>query len=209
MGDVERRYLVAGAARPIELREEPDQAPRIVGLAAVFESMSEDLGGFREIIKPTAFDRVIREKQDVRALFNHERALVLGRTTAGTLELRIEEAGLVFEVVPPESRADVVELVRRRDVTGASFSFRIHDEGDIRGDRWLVAEDGTVVREVLDVDVFDVGPVTFPAYQATEVSTRALGELAELRARPPADLVRAGSIPLEVLVADHRLRSSR
>src|SRR5262245_2558056 len=127
--DVETRYL-----RSTELRAEgaDGERPLIVGYAAVFESLSEDLGGFRERIRPDAFTRSLQEGADVRALVDHDPSRVLGRNKAGTLRLRTDTRGLLVEIDPPNTTAgrDIVESIRRGDVDGMSFAFRTPKGGD-------------------------------------------------------------------------------
>ena len=122
-----------------------------------------------ERIMPGAFDRALREKQDVRCLFNHEADHVLGRTASQTLTLRVDGTGLWYECSLPESRADVAESIKRGDVDGSSFSF-VPRETVWRD----VVENGRNVtyREISDVDLIDVSPVTFPAYEAATVNMR-------------------------------------
>lgn len=153
----------------VEVRSVDDSAPVVVGYAAVFNTLSEDLGGFREMIIPGAFDRAVSERQDVRALVDHAPGRILGRTKAGTLTLSVDEHGLRAEITPPQTNAaaEVMEAIRRGDVDGMSFAFRV------RTDLWRT-EDGTDIREVRDLDLFDVSVVTYPAYPATEVALRSL-----------------------------------
>ena len=94
MADIERRQLNEG----LELRAKEGGGKTLTGYAAVFDSLSEDLGGFREIIKPGAFDRALKDKHDVRALVNHDNSLLLGRTASGTLRLSTDERGLKYEI---------------------------------------------------------------------------------------------------------------
>lgn len=154
----------------IETRE--DGPSRLIGYAAVFydgrpETQYQLWDDVVERIAPGAFARALREGQDVRALYNHDASEVLGRTPE-TLILAEDERGLRYEVVlPPTQLArDLVALVQRGDVTGSSFSFTV------RGYR-TTEEDGITVRTLTDLDLFDVGPVTFPAYEGTEVAARA------------------------------------
>lgn len=162
---IERRVLKGG----LELRQEGEPKPTIMGYAAVFDSLSEDLGGFRERIKVGAFTRTIREGADVRALVDHDPSKILGRNTAGTLRLKPNAKGLLSEIDPPDTTAgrDIVESIKRGDVSGMSFGFMV------RSDEWHM-EDGVPIRELLDVDLFDVSVVTFPAYPETDVAVRSL-----------------------------------
>lgn len=157
----------------IEMRDSASGGlPTIVGYAAVF-NVETDIGGFfRERIRPGAFARAIAEQQDVRALFNHDANLLLGRLGAGTLRMAEDEQGLRVEIDPPDTQTgrEVVELIRRGDIYGMSFGFMATQES------WDSMEDGVALRILEDVDLFDVSPVTFPAYEKTEVSVRSAAE---------------------------------
>lgn len=89
------------------------------GYAALFNSRSHDLGGFREIILPGAFDRSLKEHPDVLALVDHDEGKVLARTTNGTLRIQPDERGLKVEIDPADTSyaRDILALVRRGDVT--------------------------------------------------------------------------------------------
>ncbi|HXG36530.1 MAG TPA: HK97 family phage prohead protease [Dehalococcoidia bacterium] len=165
----------------IEIRAEraADGRPeKISGHAAVFNKLSEPIGwwGFRERVKPGAFKKTIKE-QDIRALFNHNPDYVLGRNRSGTLTLREDKIGLYFEAEPPDTTwaRDLMVSIERGDIDQASFSFRVINE------RWMVV-DGEDVRELLEVKLGDVSPVTFPAYPQTDVQARseARSDLLEL-----------------------------
>jgi uncharacterized protein len=174
--DVETRFL-----RPAELRAEDGEGklPLIVGYAAVFDSLSEDLGGFRERIHRDAFTRTLQAGADVRALVDHEPSRILGRSKAGTLRLRADAHGLRVEIDPPNTSAgrDIIESIRRGDVDGMSFAFRTPRGGD----DWRM-EDGGPTRTILDLDLLDVSAVTYPAYLQTDLSLRHLGACRRLRA---------------------------
>ena len=167
MNEIERR---AFGVVEIEVRAE-GASPMIRGHAAVFEKLSEDLGGFREKIAPGAFANSLAG--DVRALFNHDANLVLGRTTAGTLRLSEDKKGLAVEIDPPdtETARHIMESMRRGDVTQMSFGFRTIKDQWERG-----AAGKPDTRTLLDVELFDVSPVTFPAYPQTDVAVRSLSE---------------------------------
>lgn len=166
--DVAEMIVERRCTEPGELRAEA-LPRRLMGYAAVFESPSNDLGGFREVIAPGAFRRALASGADVRALWNHEGMYVLGRSTAGTLRLSETERGLWMEVDLPATQYadDLLALVQRGDVTQMSFAFRaVRDE-------WTRQDSGPL-RRLLDVDLYDVSPVTFPAYEATSVTARAM-----------------------------------
>lgn len=159
----------------------------IRGYAALFNSDSQDLGGFVERIAPGAFDAVMKRGTDVVALYNHDPMFILGRESSGTLRLSVDEKGLRYEIDAPESRADVIEAIERGDVRGSSFAFRVKGAGE----SWSRDQQGRQIREIREVDgLFDVGPVLKPAYSATEsfVSRRALEHAAEAREEKPAGL---------------------
>ena len=138
----------------------------VEGYASVFNSMSEDLGGFREIILPGAFSEVL--DNDVRALYNHDSNYLLARTTSGTLELKEDEKGLYYRFEMPNTSYgnDMLELFRRGDLTQSSFGFTVEK------DNWRM-EDGQQVRYIERVgSLFDVSPVVFPAYSQASSGLR-------------------------------------
>ncbi len=158
---------------------------KIAGYAAVFDSQSEDLGYFQELreeIDPHAFDNVVAANPDVRGFFNHDPNCVLGRTTAGTLRLNVDARGLNYEIDPPDTQLarDLMVSLRRKDITGSSFSFAC------KRDQWTDNPDGSVTRRILEFDaLYDVGPVTFPAYPAASSGVRSLPDSmpGEMRSR--------------------------
>lgn len=164
---VERR-----AVRLVELRvEDGDGGTRIEGHAAIFNSLSEDLGGFREVIEPGFFEGVVGN--DVRALWNHNDDLVLGRTRSGTLRVEEDEVGLAISADPPDTTwaRDALVTMQRGDVDQMSFAFRVREGGD----DWRREPDGMLIRTLRRggcARLYDVSPVTFPAYPATSVAVR-------------------------------------
>src|SRR3990167_842668 len=170
----ERRSL----REPLEFREDDDGAT-ITGYAAVFNKETIIGGGswgFREVIEPGAFDDALSRPDDGRALFNHNPDILLGRTTSETLRLSVDKKGLRFTVTLPDTAAakDVRTLIKRGDVSGSSFAFTVDD------DEWEEPKanknDGTIkmpLRRIKNVELFDVSPVTYPAYPQTSVSARA------------------------------------
>ena len=166
MSDMERRCVT------VDLRAGSEGESRTLeGYAVVFGSVSEDLGGFREIIEPGAFGEALGDRPDVRALFNHDPSYVLGRTTNGTLALVQDAHGLRMAVALPGTSyaRDVYALVERGDVSQMSFAFSVRKGGET----WAT-EDGRRVRRLRSLNLYDVSVVTYPAYQATTVAARAL-----------------------------------
>ncbi|HQX76984.1 MAG TPA: HK97 family phage prohead protease, partial [Thermoflexales bacterium] len=157
MNDIERRV----AAKLPELRS--DGTDSIVGHAAMFDVLSEELWGFREKIAPGAFDDVLGD--DVRALFNHDPNFVLGRTTARTLVLSVDQTGLRNEIAPPDTQwaRDLLTSMKRGDITQQSFAFVV------KNDSWEYNKEAdTVTRTILKVErLYDVSIVTYPAYPQT------------------------------------------
>ncbi len=195
MSDVERRALAG-----IELRAQDGEPTKIVGYAAVFNTPSEPIYGlFREVVLPGAFDRAIREKQDVRGLLDHDPARIIARTKSGTMKLSVDEKGLLAEMtVDPDDpdAAMAVRRIERGDLDGMSFAFRVVT------DQWHTAG-GDEIRELVDVDLLDVSVVAFPAYPATSVSVRAQEE-AKSRREPPAPT--PAGVPHEVNAARLKLQ---
>jgi uncharacterized protein len=192
---IERRF-VKGA----QVRAEGDG--HIVGHAAVFdeEYVLWEMPGYRvvETVKPGTFSRALKEKQDVRCLFNHDPNHLLGRTAAGTMKLKQDDQGLYFDCTPPDTQLgrDVVTLVKRGDVTGGSFAFTVTAE-TVREEKI----DGTTIRtrQIEDVDLYDASPVTYPAYTGTDVNARTM----EMR----ASMFPAG-VPDKVLELVPQLRAA-
>lgn len=154
-------------------------AERLSGLAVVYNSLSEDLGGFRERVLPKAVERTLRDPAaDVLALREHHPLFMLGRRRSGTLSLKSEPAGLRAEIQPPTSGtgAETLELVERGDLNAMSFAFRVMEGGE----SWEV-EDGELVRTLSDFTLHDVSIVGVPAYAATSVSARHAAAPAEAR----------------------------
>lgn len=166
----------------LEVRAAGEDSRGIEGYTAVFESDSQDLGGFIERIEPGAFAESL-ERSDPVALFNHNSDLILGRLGAGTLELSEDDRGLFYSVPElPASRADVLEAVQRGDVAGNSFAFIVDT------DRWE-KRDGDHVRIIEKfARLIDVGPVVHPAYLDTVVAARALHTLADRINAPEAEV---------------------
>jgi hypothetical protein len=175
MNPLERRYIALDIQliEPEESRADKEQ-PKITGHAAVFDVLSEDFGGWREKIAPGAFSKSVGG--DVRALFNHDPNIILGRTLSKTLRLKEDNRGLYTEIDPPNTSTarHVIEAIRRGDVTQMSFGFRtLKDEWKFDNTK------DEAVRTLIDVELFDISPVTFPAYPTTDVAVREFRDFME------------------------------
>lgn len=197
----------------------------IRGHGAVYNKLSEDLGGFKEVFDPGSFTDSIK-RDDIRSLRDHIPSYILGRNKSGTLTLSEDEKGVYYEVEPPDTSyaRDLIVSIERRDVTGGSIIFMVDGK---KSERWLV--DGNEVeimdafmamwdgkkhkieRHVLKARLFDIGPVTFPAYPQTDVKVRSLLEAAReklklpAKAKPDEAPARDGAAA-SLVIARHRLQ---
>lgn len=197
---IEERSVIGVEQRvlPIEeLRVATDEEgkAKIIWYASVFDQLSEDLGGWKERVNRRAFTKAVQ--QDVRAFFNHDPNMMLGRSSAGTLKLHVDLHGLLAEVTPPNTTyaRDLLEIVSRGDIGGGSIGFRV------ARDRWAIEEGDVLVREVVELErLYDVSLVSLPAFPGTEGSAhiRSLGPTDEDLRRIWADLMpsETRSIPI-------------
>jgi hypothetical protein len=168
--NTERRFI---PFTQFELREADGKPPELVGHASVFNQETVIQSWFdewREEVAPGAFKKTIKEG-DIRSLFNHDPNIVLGRNKAGTLELSEDEVGLYTIIHPPENQwgQTVTDAIRRGDVTGMSIIFQPVKES------WWFPDKGSKElpkRTLKEAKLFDVGPVTFPAFEQTDISAR-------------------------------------
>lgn len=167
--NLQMRIDPEGRKAPVLRASEDDGAGKqLRGHMIVFNSKSVDLGGFIEIIRPRAADRLEAEKPDLRGLWNHNAAIVLGRHSAGTMRYRKVTRGVAVELDPPRWAHGHVESIERRDVTGMSFGFwALEDEWTLKRDK--DGEIESIVREIFDMQVVEGSPVSWPAYPDTDV----------------------------------------
>ena len=161
------KYQIRAFLSDFETRKGSDDSPHIIGYFAVFNSDYEIFPGCTESIAPGAFSDELHS--DVRALINHDTRLVLGRTIAGTLELREDEKGLLGDIAvnPKDSEAmNAYARVERRDVTQCSIGFDVIDEEHEEH------EDGTHHYTIKKVKLYEVSCCTFPAYEETAIEAR-------------------------------------
>lgn len=168
--DIETRCLTA------ELRAEPTESRTITGYAARFDSWSEPImGWFKERIDSRAFEEC--DTEDVIMCFNHNADSILARTTSKTLKIATDERGLHFEFEAPNTSMgnDMLELVRRGDISKCSFKFSVEQ------DEWRYADKENKLkydeRTIYRISkLYDVSLVVYPAYTDTEASARKLEE---------------------------------
>jgi len=178
MSEMETRFISAAPTASTD----SGGVPHIVGVSPVYGALSEDLGGFREIIEPGALETVLANA-DVRGRYNHD--VVLARTKNSTLKLENRADGLHYdiEINPLDSEAmSIYEKVKRGDVDGSSFMFQVPEGGDV-----IERTANGIVRRVHTIGaLLDVGPVIYPVYPQTTAQVRTLVQ--EITAAGAADV---------------------
>lgn len=173
---IERRYLALDELPDggLLVEERDGEAPKIRGIAPPWDSLSVNLGGFRERFSPSAFDKVLAKKRlDVPLLFNHDDSKILARTTNGTLRIEKTDKGLAYEGDPvaTPTAAEVLTLIRSKTIFGSSFAFTV----DPKGETWVEDDRGNVTRTINEASgLFDLSPVTRAAYPSSSVSARSI-----------------------------------
>lgn len=167
MGPMEKE--IRSMSGTVEFRDSSeDEELYFEGYAIKFDSLSEDLGGFREMVERTALDKT--DFSDVRALFNHDPNQILSRSSAKTLELEVDDVGLKFRSKIPDTTygKNLIENLRNGNVTQCSFGFRVDDDGD---EFTYDEKEGIYKRSLRNIkEILDVSAVTYPAYKDTEVA---------------------------------------
>lgn len=175
MSQPERRYLaIADDDSALGLEQREGEAPKIRGIAPPWNSKSVDLGGFREVFVPTAFDKFLaKRKIDVPLLFNHDPNQILARTTNGTLRIEKTDKGLAYEgdPVPTADSEKVLTLIRTKTIFGSSFAFTVNGA---KGETFEEDDRGNILRTISDATLWDVSPVTNAAYPSSSLSARSV-----------------------------------
>lgn len=163
--DKEQRSLLPGAG--VEVRKADGQPTKISGYAVKWNQRSNPIFGmFEETFVKGAFTRTLAERSDqIYAAWNHNPAEILGRAP-GTLKLEEDEVGLRYEISPPSWADKYVESIERGDVRGSSFIFRAVKQ------EWDESNPAMELRTVTEADLFEVSPVTTPAYPTSSVGIR-------------------------------------
>lgn len=166
----------------------------LTGYAAVFNSPSRELrsrdgGKWTEIILPGAFTRALKSNADVFALNQHDETQVLARRSAGTLRLEEDQRGLRIEMdlIDTQRNRDLLADVRAGHIDSMSFGMPV---GTVKS-KWERRNDGTILRSISDTDLLEVSAVTFPAYEASEISSRSLEEYCKESSTTPVCAIRA------------------
>jgi HK97 family phage prohead protease len=157
-------------ATRLEVRKSTDGSMKLAGTAIVFDSESQNLGGFVEIVKWESVQKSLARNSDVFMLWQHDSSQPLARVKTGTLKLTLNRSGLDFVATLPQSPLgqNAYQAVKDGTVDGVSFGFSIEPGGD----NWITRPDGSLLRELWDIRVAEVSPVTFAAYSAPHVDVR-------------------------------------
>lgn len=190
MDKKEIRSILLPGSKP-EIRKEEGEPTKIIGYAVRWDQLSHPIWGlFQERFRKGAFTN---RMQDVYASWQHDEREVLGRTP-NTLVLTEDEIGLRYEITPPSWADKYVETIERGDVRGSSFIFRAIKE------EWDESDPDMPIRTVVEADLFEVSPVTRPAYPQSTVGIRSEQDFREELAQ------RFGSERLRLLTEQQRAR---
>jgi HK97 family phage prohead protease len=185
---IERRQLPAAT---LQVRQAEGVAPTITGYAVVYNTWSytlHDWSGtpFKERFAPTAFNAWLTDQSDLVALWNHNTDMPIARRSRGTLRINNDATGLHFEIDPPQNSwgDDALVAIQRGDIGGVSFLF------EATQDAWeKPGADGIAHRTVLNATLYEISPVTFPAYPATTIAVRAIVPTFKTDAQAGADIL--------------------
>ena len=159
----------------VHTRADGEGMPKEIGGIAAVVNSATDLGYFEEVILPGAFDYALNKEYDIRCLFNHEAELILGRTKADTCKVFVNADGnLEYTWVPDyenPTHMSVVRSIMRGDITQSSFAFTIKEQTWSESTKY-----GTMGKRTITIieDLYDVSPVTYPAYADTEADARSI-----------------------------------
>ena len=181
--DIEVRYINTELRANTETRE-------ITGYAIVFNTESENLGNFIEVIDRDAVTPELIANSDIKLLYNHDEMqgiLARSKRGKGTLNISIDERGVKYSAILPNTTLgnDVLESIRRGDLDSCSFAFTL----DTNGDNWTKIKDNLYKRTITKFsELFDFSVVVTPAYSSTSVSARALDKIKELEQKELLEL---------------------
>ena len=160
-----------------EIRMDEDGSHYIEGYAIVFNRESKDLGGFKEIVDPSAM--IDADMSDIMGRYNHE--VLIGRTTTGTMRYSVDDDGVRYSIKLPNTDYPgkyIYEMVERKDINGSSFAFDVKKGGD----KWEERNDGSMLRTIKSFSkIYDMGPVDNPAYADTTSAMRSMEKFKEVK----------------------------
>lgn len=173
--------MITKIYRSLDLTQSKDRV--LEGYAVVFNSLSEDLGGFREIIRPSAITQELINNSDIIANMDHRNDYMMARLRKGkgNIDLTLDEHGLKFRYTIPDTvKGDELwSHVERGEIDQCSFAFGI-DYSDPAAEKYYVDKDGVTIREILKIaQLYDISAVINPAYEDTEIYTRDLNHVNE------------------------------
>lgn len=173
--------MITKIYRSLDLSQSKDRV--LEGYAVVFNSLSEDLGGFREIIRPSAITQELINNSDIIANMDHRNDYMMARLRKGkgNIDLTLDEHGLKFRYTIPDTvKGDELwSHIERGEIDQCSFAFGI-DYSDPAAEKYHVDKDGVTIREILKISkLYDISCVINPAYEDTEVYTRDLDHVNE------------------------------
>ncbi len=187
MNNIEVRTIVG------EVRATSEGAPKLMGIGVTYDSLSHDLGGFRERFAPGSLDDQLLN-EDLRVINQHNRSYVFGRVGAGTARFSVSEGRVLYEADPPDAQwaKDAMASIARGDIYKSSFAFMVPEGGDV----WK-QEGGSIIRTVMRAELIEAGPQTSPAYETTASVVRALEQFNVKPGAGDADLFRRRTLSLE------------
>lgn len=173
--------MITKIYRSLDLTQSKDRV--LEGYAVVFNSLSEDLGGFREIIRPSAITQELINNSDIIANMDHRNDYMMARLRKGkgNIDLTLDEHGLKFRyTIPNTVKGDELwSHIERGEIDQCSFAFGI-DYTDPAAEKYFVDKDGVTIREILKIaQLYDISAVINPAYEDTEIYTRDLNHVNE------------------------------
>lgn len=181
----------------LEIRKEGDQK-RITGYAVKWDKYSNPIFFFKEKFIKGAFKKSL-EGGDIRALWQHDTAQVLGRTKNKTLKLKEDDKGLWYEIIPPSWAFGILETIERGDVTESSFGFRMKKE------QWDDTDPKLPIRTIIEAELVEVSPVTFAAYPQSKIGVRNMHAVYDEHMKKEEELKHRKKNKFDMIMRNHDL----
>ncbi|MGE7828906.1 HK97 family phage prohead protease [Paenibacillus sp. NPDC093718] len=198
----EQRELVLPGSKP-EVRKVDGEPTKIIGYAVRWDQLSHPIFGmFQEKFKRGAFSKCLADNPDVYAAWQHDSREVLGRTP-GTLLLTEDDIGLRYDITPPSWAEKHIETIERGDVRGSSFIFRATVE------EWDETNSDMPIRTITEAELFEVSPVTTPAYPQSTVGIRSAEEVFQNRNHSDESLLGYTDEEIDMIMLELDLRMKK